>query len=137
MTQKPLLLPGFTVTLDRLVYDPTIVASFEKPYTFVYFITIHNQSDRALTVKGRKWIVKEVATGQVMALEGDGVIGCFPYLKEGEIFSYNSCHTTAGLAVAEGAYLAVTDKGEAVIAKIPAFELAPPIESNRDGSQLR
>ena len=127
MNQKPRLLPGFTVTLDRLVYDPTVVASFEKPYTFVYFITIHNQSDRALTVKGRKWIVREVSTGEVMALEGDGVVGCFPYLEPGGIFSYNSCHTIAGRAVAEGAYLAMTDEGEAVIAKIPSFELVPPI----------
>jgi len=121
----PRLLKGFTVTLDRLVYDPTIVTTQEKPYTFVYFITIHNQSDCALTVKGRKWVVRELETGEVMALEADGVVGCFPYLKPGEFFSYNSCHACAGHAVAEGAYLAITDEGKAVMAKIPSFKLVP------------
>ena len=125
MLSKPSSLAGFTVTLDRLVYDPTIVTELEKPHTFVYFITIHNQSNCALTIKGRKWVVRELETGEVMALEGDGVVGCFPYLKPGEIFSYNSCHASAGHAVAKGAYLAITDAGTAVIAKIPSFELVP------------
>ena len=124
MSEKPKLLHGFTATLDRLVYDPEQAAFSEKPHLFVYFITIHNESDQALTVKGRKWIVRE-ASGEVMALEGDGVVGKFPHLKPGEKFSYNSCHTTKGAAVAEGAYLAVTDVGEAVLALIPKFDLVP------------
>lgn len=124
MTQKPKLLKGFTATLDRLVYDPEQAALSGRPHLFIYFITIHNDSDQALTVKGRKWVIRET-TGEVMALEGDGVVGCFPHLKPGENFSYNSCHTTTEAAVAEGAYLALTDTGEAVLALIPKFDLKP------------
>ncbi|MCF7729286.1 MAG: ApaG domain [Chthoniobacterales bacterium] len=124
MPQKPRLLPGFTATLDRLFYDPERGATLEKPHLFIYFITIHNKSDQALTVKGRKWVVRE-ANGEVMALEGEGVVGSFPHLKPGEKFSYNSCHTTHGAAIAEGSYLGLTDLGEAVIAPIPSFELVP------------
>ncbi|HLB34122.1 MAG: magnesium transporter [Verrucomicrobia bacterium RIFCSPHIGHO2_12_FULL_41_10] len=122
---KPRLLKGFTATVDHVIYYPELISSSDRPYSFIYFITIHNKSDVALTVKGRKWIVREEG-GQVIVVEGDGVVGSFPYLEPGESFSYNSCHKVGGCAMAEGAYLAITDEGTAVIAKIPPFELALP-----------
>jgi ApaG protein len=122
----PQLLPGFEASVDRVVYDPELPASPDQPHPFIYYITIRNGSDRTLTVKGRKWVVRG-EDGQVTAVEGDGVVGCFPRLEPGETFSYNSYHTTAGRAVAEGAYLAVTEAGEAVVARIPQFALIPPV----------
>ena len=122
---QPELLPGFEATVDRVEYDPELPASPEQPHPFVYYITIRNGSDRTLTVKGRKWVVR-AENGEITALEGDGVVGCFPRLEPGEEFSYNSYHTTAGRALAEGAYLAVTEEGEAVLARIPPFQLIPP-----------
>ena len=124
MKKNPRLLDGFTVEVDRVIYDPELQTPMGKPHAFVYFITIHNKSNQALTVKGRKWVVRE-EEGDVTVLEGEGVVGEFPYLLPGEFFSYNSYHVTAGPAVAEGAYLGVTDTGEPVIALIPAFELIP------------
>ncbi len=122
---QPELLPGFEATVERVEYDPELPASPEQPHPFVYYITIRNGSDRTLTVKGRKWVVR-AENGEITALEGDGVVGCFPRLEPGEEFSYNSYHTTAGRALAEGAYLAVTEEGEAVLARIPPFQLIPP-----------
>ena len=122
---QPRLLEGFGATVDRVVYAPDLPASPDQPHPFVYFITIRNESDRTVTVKGRKWVVR-AEDGHVTAVEGDGVVGCFPRLEPGEQFSYNSYHTTAGRAVAEGSYLAVTEDGEAVMALIPAFDLIPP-----------
>jgi ApaG protein len=121
----PQLLPGFEATIDRVVYTPGLPTPPEQPYPFVYHITIHNRSQTTLTVKGRKWVVR-AEDGQVMVMEGDGVVGCFPRLEPGESFSYNSYHTTAGRAVAEGAYLGITEEGDAVIARIPSFNLTPP-----------
>jgi ApaG protein len=123
--RPPRVLEGFEAVVDRVVYAPDLPASPDQPYPFVYFITIRNGSDRTVTVKGRKWVVRS-DDGQVTAVEGDGVVGCFPRLEPGEHFSYNSYHTTAGRAVAEGSYLAVTEDGEAVVALIPSFELIPP-----------
>ena len=122
---QPELLPGFEATVERVEYDPELPASPEQPHPFVYYITIRNGSDRTLTVKGRKWVVR-AESGEITAVEGDGVVGCFPRLEPGEEFSYNSYHTTAGRAQAEGAYLAVTEEGEAVLARIPPFQLIPP-----------
>ncbi|MBM3857964.1 MAG: ApaG domain [Verrucomicrobia bacterium] len=124
MNTTPRLLDGFTVEINRVIYDPLLERPLGKPHAFVYFITIHNNSDQALTVKGRKWVVREEG-GHVTVLEGEGVVGEFPYLLPGEHFSYNSYHVTAGPAVAQGAYLAVTDEREAVMALIPEFELVP------------
>lgn len=124
MKVLPRLLPGFTVEIHRVVYDRTLEVPVEKPHAFVYFITIHNKSKEALTVKGRKWVVREEG-GDVTVLEGEGVVGKLPYLLPNTYFSYHSYHVTAGPAVAQGAYLGLTDSGKAVIAKIPQFELLP------------
>jgi ApaG protein len=124
---QPELLPGFEATVDQVVYDPELPASPDQPHPFVYHITIRNESDRTLTVKGRKWVVR-AESGEVTAVEGDGVVGCFPRLEPGEEFSYTSYHTTAGRAIAEGSYLALTEEGNVVLAKIPAFYLIPPGE---------
>ncbi len=124
MNTTPRLLDGFMVEVNRVIYDPLLETPLGKPHAFVYFITIHNKSDQTLTVKGRKWVVREEG-GDVTVLEGEGVIGEFPCLLPGEHFSYNSYHVTAGPAVAQGAYLGVTDEGEAVFATIPPFELIP------------
>lgn len=120
----PRLLDGFTVEVNSVVYDPLLETPLTKPHAFVYFITIHNKSDQALTVKGRKWVVREEG-GDVTVLEGEGVVGEFPYLLPGEHFSYNSYHVTEGPAVAQGSYLGITDEGEAVFATIPSFQLIP------------
>lgn len=121
----PSFLTGFEATVEKVVYAPELPAPPDQPHPFVYYITIRNDSDRTITVKGRKWVVRG-EDGHITAVEGDGVVGCFPRLESGEVFSYNSYHTTSGRAVAEGAYLAMTEEGEAVIAKIPPFELIPP-----------
>jgi ApaG protein len=121
----PLLLEGFGAEVDRVVHAPGLPTPPGQPHPFVYFITIRNDSDRTLTVKGRKWVVRG-EDGHVTAVEGDGVVGCFPRLEPGDHFSYNSYHTVSGPSVAEGSFLAVTEEGEAVMARIPAFRLIPP-----------
>ena len=131
MKTRPCLLDGFTVHVDRVFYDPRLTAEPDRPHPFLYFITIHNRSASALTIKGRKWVVTEKEGGTIV-MEGDGVVGCFPYLKPGEHFSYNSYHTIAHHAVATGAYLAMTDEGDAVIATIPAFEMMAPSSFRKD-----
>ena len=122
---QPHFLEGFGARIDRVEYDPDLPAPPGQPFPFVYYITILNESARTITVKGRKWVVR-AEDGTTSAMEGDGVVGCFPCLEPGENFAYNSYHTTAGRALAEGSYLGITGEGEAVIARIPPFEMIPP-----------
>ena len=118
-------LPGLEVRIDRVIYRPDCETPPDRPYGFAYFITIRNESPETVTIKGRKWVVTD-ESGQRVVVEGDGVVGQFPRLRTGEQFSYNSHHVIATDSHAEGAYIGVTDAGEAVITRIPRFEMQVP-----------
>jgi ApaG protein len=118
-------LPGLHVTVDRVVYVPHLEAPVERPCPFVYFITIHNDSLTTVTIRGRKWVVTD-ANDQRIVVEGDGVVGKFPKLTTGEKFSYNSYHTIGSDSVAEGSFFGVTDDGNRIFTRIPAFEMRVP-----------
>lgn len=118
-------LEGLRATVDRVAYMPHLEAPADKPFPFVYFITIHNDSDETVTIKGRKWVVTD-ATGDVIVVEGDGVVGKFPRLTTGDSFSYNSYHVIACDSAAEGAFIGVTEGGKPVLVKIPRFEMRAP-----------
>ena len=125
---QPLELPGLRVTVDRVVYQPDAQAPAERPHCFVYFISIHNESAQAVTIKGRKWVVT-TDRGQVTAVEGDGVVGQRPLIEPGEKFSYDSYHLLdSRSAVAEGSYLGVDAQGRKVLARIPPFKMVVPNE---------
>ena len=118
-------LAGLRATIDRVVFMPHLDAPEDRPYPFVYFITIHNDSPEPVQIKGRKWVVTD-ADDQRIVVEGDGVVGKFPRIETGEHFSYNSYHVIATDSIAEGAFFGTTDSGEPVFTRIPAFELRVP-----------
>ena len=80
---------GLHVTVDQVVYAPELPSPPDQPHSFVYFISIRNDSEQTVTIKARKWVVTD-ANGVVTAVEGDGVVGEMPILEPGEKFSYNS-----------------------------------------------
>ena len=119
-------LPGLHVTVDNVIYQPLADAPQDRPHCFAYFITIHNDSDTAVTIKGRKWVVTN-SLGEITAVEGEGVVGQFPRIEPGQKFSYNSFHLQATPeAVAEGSYLGLDEHGRKVITRIPRFEMRVP-----------
>jgi ApaG protein len=119
-------LEGLRVTVDDVKFMPQLHAAADRPFPFVYFITIHNDSAETVTIKGRKWVVTD-AGGETIVVEGDGVVGKFPRLEPGENFSYNSYHTIGSDSVAEGAYIGVTDDATPVLVRIPRFEMKAPV----------
>ena len=125
MSKKPefVELPGLHVTVDRVVHYRDAQAPPDRPHCFAYFITIHNDSEVTVTIKGRKWVVKN-ARGEITAVEGDGVVGEFPRIEPGDSFSYNSFHLNdTTTAVAEGSYIGVDEQGRRVLTRIPRFEM--------------
>jgi len=122
-SKTPVELAGLKVTVDQVTYQPEASTPPDQPYCFVYYITIHNHSNRTVTIKGRKWVVTNKG-GEVIAVEGSGVVGQTPRLATGEHFSYHSYHlTNTPSAVAEGSYLGLDDEGRAVYVRIPPFRL--------------
>ena len=117
---------GLRVTVDRVVYQTDAETPPDRPHCFAYFISIHNNSDLAVTIKGRKWVVTN-AQKQITVVEGDGVVGQFPTIEPGGKFSYNSRHfLDTETAVAEGSYLGLDALGRKVITRIPLFRLTVP-----------
>ncbi len=115
-----------TVTVDQVAYKPEASTPIDRPYCFVYYITIHNDADRAVSIRGRKWVIRN-DRGRMMVIEGEGVVGELPYLKPGEQFSYNSFHLVdTAYAHAEGSFIGIDDNGEPVIVRIPKFEMRVP-----------
>ena len=117
---------GIKVVLDRLEYNFGVLTPPDRPHCFAYHISIWNEGGETVSIRGRKWVVKEI-TGEITAVEGDGVVGEFPTLMPGQQFSYNSHHMIrASRAFVQGSYLGVTEKGIPVIVDIPEFELIVP-----------
>ena len=118
-------LANLRVIIDRIVYMPTLEAPPDRPYPFIYFITIDNQSAETVTIRGRKWVITDQAA-QKIVVEGDGVIGEFPRLAPGERCSYNSYHVIGSDSVAEGAFIGLTDQGVPFVVRIPQFKMEIP-----------
>ena len=113
------------VSVEEVIYMPSLDAPEDRPHPFVYFISIANESGQSVTIKGRKWVITQ-ENGEKVVVEGEGVVSQNPLIESGGDFSYNSYHVVSNDSVAEGAFLAETDDGRAVFAKIPSFEMKIP-----------
>ncbi len=116
---------GLRVKVDDVIYMPSLDAPPEKPHPFVYFISIHNDSPIPVTIRGRKWVVHE-DTGEVVVVEGDGVVGQMPIIEPGGHFSYNSYHVVASGAGVSGSFFGQSAAGDWIFARIPGFRLEVP-----------
>ena len=112
--------------MDDVIYMPSLDHPPDRPHPFVYFINIKNESEEHVHIQGRKWVVKEDASEEMIVVEGDGVVGQTPELAPGEVFSYNSYHVARGSASAEGAFFGQTQSGRRVYVRIPIFRLDLP-----------
>lgn len=113
------------VKVDDVVYMPSLDAPPDKPHPFVYFISIFNNSDQPVTIRGRKWVVRQ-DDGEVTVVEGEGVVGQTPVIEPGGHFSYNSYHVVGVGATASGAFFGESIPGDWVFARIPEFRLEVP-----------
>lgn len=127
--------PGLTAHLDRLVYHHGGKCLPEgKPHAFVYFITIKNNSDRTVSLLGRKWVIHH-ADGSRLVVEGDKIVGETPRLAPGEHFSYNSYHVTPCNATAQGSFHGIDESGRRVHVRLSAFEMiVPPVPPEDAGN---
>ena len=118
-------LEALRVKVDDVVYMPSLDAPDEKPHPFVYFISIHNDSVFPVTIRGRKWVVKEKG-GEVTVVEGEGVVGQMPLIEAGGHFSYNSYHVVADDPEVSGAFFGESADGQCFFTRIPDFKLEVP-----------
>ena len=119
-------LDGLRVVVDDVIYMPSLDHPEDRPHPFVYFLNIRNHSAERVSIQGRKWLVHEDQTDEVIVVEGDGVVGQTPNLGPGEEFSYNSYHVARGSGHAEGAFFGLTEEGRRVFVRIPRFKMKLP-----------
>ena len=128
----PLELPGLSVELDKLVYrhgGEQLPA--DRPHAFIYHLTIRNDSDRTVTLLGRKWVI-ENADGTSIVVEGDKIVGETPTLAPGGHFSYNSYHVGSCSSRAFGSFHGLDEAGRRIFVRIPAFDMVIPREAEPD-----
>lgn len=124
---ESIALPGLTAHLDKLVYHHGGMSLPEdKPHAFVYFVTIHNASERTVTLLGRKWVIHH-ADGTQLVVEGDKIVGETPRLSPGEQFSYNSYHVTGVDARAQGCFHGVDEHGRKIHVVLAPFDMRVPV----------
>ncbi len=122
----PLELPGLKVELDKLVYrHGGEQLPPDRPHAFIYYLTIRNDSDRTVTLLGRKWVI-EHAYGTQLVVEGDKIVGETPTLAPGAHFSYNSYHVAACAGRAHGSFHGLDEAGRRIFVRIPMFDLVIP-----------
>lgn len=93
---------------------------------FLYTITISNESDQAVQLLSRHWIITD-ATGKREEVRGPGVVGEQPVLDPGEAFEYTSgCPLTTPYGAMEGRYEMVLADKSTFYAQIGRFELREP-----------
>ena len=73
-------------------------------FGFGYTITITNQSDTAVQLLDRHWIITD-GLGRKQEVKGLGVIGQQPFIQPGESYEYSSfCPLTTPYGYMEGTY---------------------------------
>lgn len=112
----------WVVEILEVRYMPGLDAPPDKPHPFLYSIRITNHSTQTITLRGRKWIIKE-DDGDTRVIEGDGVIGESPVFSYRDSFEYKSYHVVKHSATVQGAYFGQNNLGEMVYARIPDFRL--------------
>ncbi len=103
----------------------------KSKYFWAYRIMIENQSNNAVTLKGRHWIITDGA-GKIEEVEGDGVIGEQPLILPGQHFTYTSgCPLNTPTGFMHGTYEMEDMDGECFNVAIPAFSLDSPYHSTK------
>jgi ApaG protein len=95
----------------------------DRRFAFAYRITIANESERAVKLLRRHWVITD-ADAQVTEVFGDGVIGEQPLIQPGDSHTYSSgavLETPTGTM--EGSYEMVDGDGRPLDVAIPRFRL--------------
>jgi ApaG protein len=110
-----------TVSVDRLEYAPNTQGVQDK-HAFTYHISIHNNSQRNITLLARKWVIT-YEDEHIDVIEGDGIVGKCPEIAKGKTFAYQSFHLVRANASVHGSYHGVDDNGAKFTLPIPNFKL--------------
>lgn len=109
------------------------IAFVEKSlqYVFSYQVDIENQSDKAVKLISRRWVIVN-GLGLKRIVEGEGVIGKQPVLRPGDSHTYSSwCPLSTPIGKMLGHYnMKVIDSEETIAVEVPEFLFHTPFQLN-------
>ena len=114
----------------KVTARPSFLTEQSQPdqnrWVWSYRITIVNESDEAVQLLDRHWIITE-ESGEIQEVRGEGVIGQQPVLSPGEEFSYESfCPLATEFGFMRGSYGMIKGDGTRFDATIAPFVLLLP-----------
>ena len=113
------------VTVDPR-YLPEQSQPDEHRFLFAYTVRITNNSQQAVQVMSRQWVITD-AEQRVQEVGGLGVVGKQPLLAPGETFEYTSgCPLATAVGTMRGTYHCVSENGIPFEVPIQEFMLATP-----------
>lgn len=113
---------GLRVELERLMVVPNLPLDGQQSLAIAYFLRFHNGSGQRLQILARKWVLRS-DDGEVLVVEGDGVVGKTPVLEPGEEFAYSSHHEIRQSTLAFGTFFGRNESGEAFRCELKPFRL--------------
>ena len=97
-----------------------------KQWFFAYTININNESEGAVQLLSRHWIITD-SNGEVLEVRGEGVVGEQPVIPPGRNYQYTSfCPLDTSFGTMHGTYQMVTSKGDQFDVVISPFRLTIP-----------
>lgn len=111
----------------RVTVRPSYLRDQSRPaagqYVFAYHIRLENVGDVAAQLLSRRWTITD-STGEVTAVEGEGVVGEQPVIHPGRVHEYRSfCVLKSGHGHMEGEYRFVRADGDLFDVAVPRFTL--------------
>lgn len=98
----------------------------EGHFVWAYHIHIANGGQESVQLRRRHWRIED-ANGQVIEVEGEGVVGEQPVIEPGNAYDYMSgTPLSTPFGVMAGEYQMETAAGEPFEVEIPAFSLMSP-----------
>jgi ApaG protein len=116
----------------RIDVTPTFLAeqsdAANDDYVWAYTVEIENTSPITVQLTARRWQITD-RNGITQIVQGPGVVGEQPILREGDAFTYTSgCPLSTPSGLMRGCYTMKTLDGEVFEAQIPAFSLDSPYD---------
>lgn len=121
---------GIEVNVE-IFYQPEYSNPFKQEFMFAYRITIENLNNFSVQLLNRHWQIFD-STGEYKEVEGEGVVGLKPIIKNGETFQYVSgCNLKTEMGKMLGHYEFVNlNTMQSLFVKIPEFQLIAPTKNN-------
>ncbi len=121
---------GVEITVETF-YQSGYSNPTTNEFMFAYRITIDNHNPFAIQLLTRHWVIYD-SNGEQREVDGEGVVGEQPVLKQGEHYTYVSgCNLRTEMGKMQGHYTMENQNNKQLFkVNIPAFDLIVPSKMN-------